>query len=163
MITVDSSSLILLAKLNILDILIENIKHRLVVTGQVYNECLAKKESFDAQLIEERIKERLIAKRDISNRNLYNKIIKDFNLGKGEAEAITLCLELKLGMISDDKKAINACRVLKIKFTTASKLLVQLYKKKLLTKVEANLMTKELQKIGRYSDEIINRLKEDLK
>ena len=163
MIVIDSSSLILLAKLNMLDVLIGNIKYKLVMPEQVYNECLARGDSFDAQIIEKRFKERLITKKDISNKNLYNKILNDFNLGKGEAEAITLCIEIKSGIISDDKKAINACRVLQINFTKVPRLIVQFHKRKIITKEEVNLLINKLQKFGRYSAEIINKLKEDLK
>ena len=163
MIIVDSSSLILLAKLNMLDILIGNIKHKIVIPQLVYAECTAKQDLFDAQIIKQRVTKGLIGTIDISNRKLYNKIVKDFNLGKGEAESITLCIELKSGMITDDKKAINACRVLKIKFTTVPRLVVRFYKKKLLTKTEANLIIKELHRLGRYSDDIMNKVKEDLK
>lgn len=163
MVVIDSSSLILLAKLNLLDILIENTKHKFVISKLVYEECLAKKESFDSIIIEERVKRRLITIRHISSKELHNKITKDFNLGKGEAEAIALCAELKLGIITDDKKAINACRILKIRFTTVARLIVQLYKRNLLTKIQASSMIKELQKIGRYSEDIITKLKEDLK
>lgn len=163
MLIADSSSLILLAKLNILDIVIKNIKHKLTIPKRVYEECTAKKESMDAQLIEQRVKQKLITIRYSSNRSLYDKIVKDFNLGKGEAEAITLCIELKSGIVTDDKKAINACKVLKIRFATAPRILIQLYKKNIFTKIEVNSIMENLQKFGRYSDIIINKIKEDLK
>lgn len=163
MIVIDSSSLILLAKTNALDILIKNIKKSLAIPEQVYAECTARKELFDAQIIEKRIKEKAIAKKSISNQRLCNKIQQDFNLGKGEAEAICLGIELKLGIITDDKKAINACRILKIRFTTMPKLIVQLYKKKLIGKAELDSALTKLQKFGRYSDEIMQKLKEDIK
>jgi len=162
MIVIDSSSLILLAKIGILDIVIKSIKQKLTVPEQVYSECTSKKTLFDAQIIEKRFEERSIARKDIQNRELYNKVLKDFNLGRGEAEAICLCIEFKAGIITDDKKAINACKILKIKIATAPKLLIQLYKKNFITKVEADLAVEQIQKFGRYSDEIINKLKEDL-
>ena len=163
MIVIDSSSLILLAKTGILDIVIKGIKQKLTVPEQVYNECTSNKSLFDAQIIEKRLEERSIARKDIQNRELCKKILKDFNLGKGEAEAISLCMEFKAGIVTDDKKAINACKILKIKFATAPKLLIQLRKKNLITKVEAGLVVEQMQKFGRYSGEIINKLKEDLK
>lgn len=163
MIVTDSSSLILLAKSDILDIIINNAKQKLIIPEQVYYECTAKKELFDAQIIEKRVKEKLITQKNISNKSLYTRILKDFNLGKGETESITLCIELKSGLITDDKKAINACRILKIKFTTVPRLVVYLYKKNIVTEFEAKSIIKKLQKFGRYSDEILNNIKEDLK
>ena len=163
MIVIDSSSLILLAKVDILDIVVKNIKQKLTIPEQVHIECTAKKDSFDAQLIEKRVKEGFIAKKAISNRNLRDKILRDFSLGKGEAEAIGLCIEFKSGIITDDKKAINSCRILKINFTTVPKLVVQFYKKNIITEIEVNSIIKKLRKFGRYSDEILNKIKEDLK
>lgn len=163
MIVIDSSSLILLAKSDILDIIINNAKQKLIIPEQVYLESTEKKELFDAQIIEKRIKEKSITQKNILNKGLYARILKDFNLGKGETESITLCIELKAGLITDDKKAINACRILKIKFTTVPRLVVYLYKTNLIGKIEANTIIKKLQKFGRYSDEIINKVKEDLK
>ena len=163
MIAVDSSSLILLAKINILDVLIKNTKQKLAIPEQVYVECTARKDLLDAQLIEKRVKERLIAKKGVSNKSLCNKLQKDFNLGKGEAESICLSIEFNNGIITDDKKAINACRILKIKFTTVPKLVVQLYKKRMIAEEEVHLIIEKLQKFGRYSDGIIQRVKEDLK
>ena len=163
MIVIDSSSLILLAKINILDAAIKNIKQKLIIPEQVYIECTAKKESFDAQLIEKRVKEGSIVKKGISNISLYGKILGDFNLGKGEAESIVLCIGLKSGIITDDKKSINACRILKISFTTVPHLAVQFYKKKFIAEAEANSIVKKLQKFGRYSDDVIHKFREDLK
>lgn len=163
MVVVDSSSLILMAKAGILDRVIKNLKEKLTITKQVYNETTSKKDAFDAKIIKKRVEERIIEKRGIKNLKLYNEIRKDFNLGKGEAEAIVFCLENKIGLVTDDKRAINACRILRIKFTTVPNLLVRLYKKGLVTKIEANAYLKKLEKFGRYSDEIIQKIKEDLK
>jgi len=52
---------------------------------------------------------------------------------------------------------------LKIEFTTVPKILVQFYKKKILTKNEAVLMMEKLKNLGRCSEGIISRFKEDLK
>ncbi len=163
MLIADSSSLILLAKIGIIDIAIAKIRKKLAIPEQVYAECTAKKELFDAQLIEERVKNGLIEKKHILNASLCEKIFKDFNLGKGEAEAIALCIELKAGLITDDKKAINACKVLKIKFATVPRLAVGFYKKNYIAKNQIDLIISELQSIGRYSNQIIQKMREDSK
>ncbi len=163
MIIADASSLILLAKLNMLDNIIKHSKHKLAIPEQVYEECTIKKGSFDAQIIAERVDKKLIEKRSILDKKFCNKLALDFNLGMGEAEAICLCMDLKSGIITDDKKAINACRVLKIEFATVPKILVQFYKNKILAKDEAVLTAGKLKEMGRYSEDIFNKLKEDLK
>lgn len=163
MVVVDSSSLILLAKISILDKVLKNSKKKLTVTQEVYKESTFKQETFDAKLITKRFEESLIHKKEIKNVGLYNKIRKDFNLGKGEAESVVLCLESEKGLITDDRKAINTCKILKIKFTTAPNLLVRLYKNGLITKNESESYIEKLEKYGRYSATIINKAKEDVK
>ena len=99
----------------------------------------------------------------MKDRGLCQRVRKDFNFGEGEAEAIALCLESGASLITDDKKAINACKLLKIRFTTAGKLLIRLYKKGLITKMEAEACLKRLEKFGRYSSEIMRAMMEELK
>ena len=66
-------------------------------------------------------------------------------------------------MITDDKKAMNACKVLRIEFTTAPNLLVMLYNKKLIKKNEADLYLSRFEKFGRYTNKVLQKIKEDLK
>ena len=162
MIAINSSSLILLAKLSILDKFLQNLKTKLVITNEVEMECILK-DAFDAKIIKKRIEEKVIIKKIISNRNICNKVTEDFNIGKGEAETITLCLENKLDIITDDKKAINACKVLKIKFTTIPNILVEMCRKNIIAKSQTETYAIKLERIGRYKKEIIERIKEDIK
>jgi len=162
MIAIDSSSLILMAKAGILDKIIKNLKRKLTITNQIYNET-TKIEAFDSKIIKKRVEEKAIERKIIRNIKLFNKIKEDFNLGNGEAEAIAFCLENETGLITDDKKAMNACRILRIKFTTVPNLLIRLYKKGVVTKTEANFYLRKLQKFGRYSAEIMEELGEELK
>ena len=50
MIAINSSSLILLAKLSILDKFLQNLKTKLVITNEVEMECILK-DAFDAKII----------------------------------------------------------------------------------------------------------------
>lgn len=162
MIVVDSSSLILMAKSGMLDKVVENLKEKMAITSAVYDESTSKKEVFDANIIRKRVDGGSIKRIEIKNLRLYNKIREDFNLGKGEASAIVACLENKSGIITDDKKAINTCRILKIRFTTAVDLLVALFRKGMITKAETKAYFDKLRKFGRYSDEIVQRIEEEL-
>lgn len=161
MIAIDSSSLILLAKLSILDKFIKNLKKKLTITEKVQQECI-KKDTFDAKLIQKRIEEKKISKSKIKNKAIYNKILDDFNLGNGEAETITLCIENKIDIITDDKKAINTCKILEINFTTIPNIIIKLYQKKIISKPEVYVYIAKLEKIGRYKKEIIDKIKGDL-
>ena len=162
MICIDSSSLILLAKIGILDKLMVNSKEKFAVTDKVYQESTSRNELFDAQIIKSKIEENLIEKVKVRNIILYRKIQRDFSLGEGEAESIALCLETEVDLITDDKKAINACRVLKIRFTTAGKLLVRLNEKGRISDSETKEYIKKLEKFGRYSKAALQEIKEDV-
>ena len=162
MIAIDSSSIILMAKAGILDKIIKNLREKLTITNKIYTET-TKKETFDAQIIKRRVEEKAIQKKGIKNLKLFSKIKDDFNLGNGEAEAIIFCLENKIGLITDDKKAMNACRLLRISFTTAPNLLIRSYKRNLITKTEADLHLNKLEKFGRYSENILRKAMEELK
>ena len=152
-----------MAKADILDKIIKHLQENLAITNQVYNESTSKIDAYDAKIIKKRIEEKAIRKRGIKNLELYKNIQDDFNLGKGEAETIVLCLENKISLITDDKKAMKACKILRIKFTTVPNLLIRLYNKGLMTKIEADLYLKRLEKFGRYSNDILQKIKEDLK
>lgn len=162
MIVIDSSSLILLAKIGILDKVITNLKETPTISEKIYEESTAKEEAWDAKLIKQRVEKKVIAKTKIADVGLCQKIKADFNFGEGEAEAITLCLEKKASLIIDDKKAINACRILGIKFTTAGRLLIRLYSKNLIRKDEAHAYLSNLKKFGRYARNLIQKMKEEL-
>jgi len=157
---VDSPTLILLAKCGLLDLYIKN--RNLRIPQRVKEESIAAQDSFDAKLIHERIKEGKIQAKKIGNIAFYNALLKDFGIGKGEAEAITLAFEEKTILLSDDKKAINACKILNIKFKTALNILVELYRNKTINNDEAKAYLKELVKFGRYSKDLIKKVEEDL-
>ena len=160
MIAIDSSSLILLAKIDMLDIVLKNLAQKMVITPNVFEESTIKKDVFDAKLIERRIAEKNIEIRKIKNKPPYHKIKDDFGIWRGEAESAVLCMENNIGLIIDDKKAIKACKILKIPFTTVANLLIGLYKKDLITKKEITLSLDKLEKFGRYSNQILQTIKE---
>src|SRR3989344_433789 len=108
MYVIDSSSLILLAKIGILDKVIDNIKEKMAIPEKVYDESARQKNTFDAKMIEERIKQKKLDQITVKNRKIYQKIKEDFNLGDGEGECIALCIENRGQLITDDKKALNA-------------------------------------------------------
>lgn len=162
MLCVDSSSLILLAKIGILDKAIASIKEKPTITEAVYQESTFREELFDARMIKSRVEEKHIDKIKVKNTGLCQKIRKDFDLGEGEAEAIVLCVENKADLITDDKKAINACRILNVRFTTTGMLLCKLYERGRITKSEAKIYVKKLETFGRYSKNALQKIREGL-
>ncbi|HLD96958.1 MAG TPA: hypothetical protein VI934_01295 [Candidatus Nanoarchaeia archaeon] len=162
MVVMDSSTLILLAKLGALDKLLESIKEKVILGERVYREVTAK-DTFDAKLIADRVKERLMEIRKIGKVQLFNDLMKDFGCGAGEAESITLSVERGTGIATDDKKAMNACKLLKVRWTTTADVLMEMYNKRKITQEEALAYAERLEKYGWYRRELIEKLKGRIK
>lgn len=158
----DSSTLILLAKSGLLDIFIDNLKSQLIIPKAVENECTSKKDTYDAKLIIQRINEKKIKVETPSNSKICKKLIRDFNIAKGEAEALTLCLDKNQLLLTDDKKAINACKILRLTFATAPDILIRAFEKGLIEQEQAILIFEKLMRYGRYSEDIIQDVKDKL-
>ncbi|RJS86494.1 hypothetical protein CW713_00165 [Methanophagales archaeon] len=155
----DSSTLILLAKKELLDMFLNNFDG-IVAIPKVVREESCNKKTFDALLIEKRIEEEKIKVYEVEKKDLVKKLIEDFNLEDGEAEAIILCIEKGSKILAtDDKNAINACKVLKIKFTTAINILIRAYEKQLIEREKALIKLDNLRVVGRYKEKIIEDAK----
>lgn len=155
MIAIDSSSLILMAKTELLDLFLDNSGLKAFISKAVEKESTAKK-CFDAWLIERKIAEKKIFVKEVKNQGMAKKIAGDFRLHAGEAETIVLCVENKFRLIgTDDFNAMKACSVLDVPFTSALEILLKLNQKKILNKEEALAKLEQLEYYGRYSDEII--------
>lgn len=155
----DSSSLILLAKAEILNKFLEGKK--IYITEIVELEAIEKgkeKGKADAYLLEKLKSDGKIKVKKPSKEKL-NKISEWFNLYKGEKEAVSLALELELPLICDDKKAFNACEVMNIKHTTALNVLFALFKKRKISKAKAKSSLKKLEEFGWYDQELIQKTK----
>ena len=159
---IDSSTLILLAKSGLLDIFIDNLKSQLIIPKAVEYESTSKKDSYDAKLIIQRINDKKIQVQTASNVKVCKKLMRDFNISKGEAEALTLCLDKHQLLLTDDKKAINACKILRLAFATAPDILIRAVEKGLIEKEQAMLIFEKLMRYGRYSEDIIHDLKDKL-
>ena len=163
MIAIDASTLILLAKTELLDLFLENFPPVPFISATVEQEA-TRKESFDALLIRERITEKKIAVKKVENQRLVKKIAGDFKLHFGEAETLALCLENSWRLVgTDDFNAIKACIVLQIEYTSAIDILSKLNKEKKLSKAEALSKLRKLAYFGRYGEEIIDDVKGNLR
>ena len=158
-----SSTLILLARVELLETFLAALNEGVVIPKQVQKECCEEKQSVDALLIRRLIQEKKILVQPVKDKRLYGKILADFPLGKGEAEALALAVSQKARLFAtDDKRAIEASRLLKITFTTAIGILVRMYEKGVLEKDEALAKLESLRKYGRYKKEIIEDAKSRL-
>jgi predicted nucleic acid-binding protein len=152
----DASTLILIAKTEILDPFLRDVGLDVAIPLEVEKECCSVKKSLDALMIRKALDESRIRVIAVKNRKLVTKIQEDFGLGRGEAEAIVLALAEKARILGiDDKNGINACKLLGVAFTTAIGILVRMCEKRLLTTSEALAKLEGLAKYGRYKKSIL--------
>ena len=156
MIVLDASTLILLARTELLDRFVELIDHDVVIPKEVEREACRVKKPLDALVIQRALVEKRIKVVTVKDRKMYRKIREDFALGKGEAQAIVLALSEQSTLLGiDDKNGINACKLLRIPFTTAVAILARMHDKAIISKDEALANLSRLEKVGRYSTEIM--------
>ena len=162
MLFLDASTLILTAKAELLDFLIEASKEPLAISTEVEKEA-TRKNTFDALLIKQRINEKKINVKKTKDQAMVKRTMSDFNMHRGEAETIVLCIENKGKFVAtDDYNAMKACSVLNIEYITSLGILQQLYKNKKLGKEQALLKFEALARYGRFSDEILNDFRKRL-
>jgi predicted nucleic acid-binding protein len=156
MIVLDASTLILLAKAELLDPFLAGVKLAVAIPSEVEKECCGAKKTLDGLMIQKAVDESRIEVFAVKNRKAVAKLQADFSLGRGEAEAIALALQEKAQLLGiDDKNGINACKLLGIAFTTAVGILVRSQQKRLLESLDALAKLELLAKYGRYKMSII--------
>jgi predicted nucleic acid-binding protein len=156
MIVFDASTLILIAKAELLDLFLGHSDVPVAIPGEVRKECCEPRKTLDALVIQKAVEESGIKVIAVRNRRRVARLQADFSLGKGEAEAIALALHEKAQLLGiDDKNGINACKVLSIPFTTAVGILVRSLEKGLLESAAALEKLELLAKYGRYKDSIL--------
>jgi len=148
----DSSTLILLAKIDLLRESAEEIS--IVIPPKVKEECLFK-ESLDALLIKTLIAEGKIKVEKAGNQEAVRKLRADFRIEAGEAQALWLGKRLGVPLAVDDGPTIKACKVLGVQFVTAIHFLINLRARGKLELPLALAKLDALAAYGRYSRKII--------
>ena len=163
MVIFDSSTLILLARTEVLEVFISNFSGQVFMPEKVKEEVLIK-DGEETLQVAALIDGGSIGVLSVDDRKLLQKLMDDFNMDLGEAEAIALALKKKgAAVATDDKNAIRACKLLKIDFITALAVLIRAAEKKLLSKSEALLKLERLESIGRYKKSIIADARRQIK
>jgi hypothetical protein len=153
----DSSTLILTTKIELLHLFLNDIGMEVAIPKAVEQECCGTSKALDALVIRKALDEGRIKARKVRNGKLVAKLISDFTMGRGEAEAIALALEDKARMVGiDDKIGINACKLLGLPFTTAIGLLVRGRQKGLIGADDARIKLAALARFGRYRKSILD-------
>src|ERR1700683_2529858 len=134
----DASTLILVAKVELLDLFLASIGPEVAVPAEVARECCGAKKTLDALMIQKALDDARIKVKVVKNKKLVAKLQTDFSLGMGEAEAIALGLKEKAPLVGiDDKNGINACKLLGLGFVTALAILVRSHEKALVDSNDA--------------------------
>ena len=156
----DASTLILLAKIELLREITEEIN--VIIPEKVKSECLLK-EGIDATLISTLIRETKIVVKKAGSAEAIKKIQQDFRIEAGEAESIWLARRLDCQIAVDDGPTIKACKVIGQRFTTAIHFLLNLASQNRLEKSMALAKLEKLSIYGRYSKKIIEDATKRLK
>lgn len=163
MIVLDASTLILLAKVELLDLFLTQVSVPVVIPNEVARESCGAKRTLDALVIRRTLDTGRIKTMPVKSRGLVSRLRSDFSLGRGEAEAIALALNEKAQLLAiDDKCGINACKFLGLAFTTALGFLIRSREKQLLDAHEALEKLSLLASCGRYRSSIIEDAKRRL-
>lgn len=149
----DSSTLILLAKIEIIRPVTEDIK--VIIPETVKIECLIK-DAFDSRLISSAIEEDKIKVLKVGKQENVTRLCKDFKIHIGEAEALSLALGRKIPFAVDDLPTIKACKILNQSFTTAIHFLINIVKSKKINEDTAIVKLEKLSFYGRYSKRILD-------
>ncbi|MEK6907183.1 MAG: hypothetical protein AABW45_01525 [Nanoarchaeota archaeon] len=154
----DSSTLILLAKINLLK-KVYLYYDKIIIPEHVFKETIEKgktENKEDAYLIEKEIKDKKINILKIKNKNILDEILKNFKCNLGEAEAISLAIDKKSTLFTDDSEAMKICKVYDIEFITALAFLIKLVQDNKVDKEDALIKFQRLAKLGYYSKEILD-------
>ena len=151
----DSSTLILAAKIEHLDVFLKDIEMEVAIPKAVEDEYCDDKKTLDALMIRKALDESRIKVKSVKNRKLVTKLEEDFSMGRGESEAIALALQEKAPLVGiDDKRGINACKLAGIPFTTVIGI-VRSRQKALIDRGDSLLKLSALAKYGRYRNSIL--------
>lgn len=156
MIVFDASTLILLAKVELMDLFLAKVVAEVAIPAEVERECCGHKKTLDGFMIQKALRESRIKVIPLKSEKLVARLQADFSLGRGEAEAVALSLRQSAQLLGiDDKNGINACKVLGLPFTTAAGILVRSCENGLLGRSQALAKLEALRRYGRYKDSII--------
>jgi uncharacterized protein len=159
----DASTLILIAKVELLNLFLKEVGMEVAIPRAVAEECCGSKKTLDALMIQRSVDESRITVKNVKNRKLVTKLEEDFTMARGESEAIALELQERAQIVGvDDKRGIDAWKLVGIPFTTAVAILVRTSQKGLIERSDALLRLAALAKHERYKSSILEDAKRKL-
>lgn len=163
MIVFDASTLILLAKIEILREVLPQMEA--VIPNVVMREATLLKDRLDAQLIGRCVQEELIQIREPKELKKADlaRLMQDFRLSEGEAVALLSAQRQNACLATDDGPEIKACKILGVPFVTAINLLVHAVENGWIPKDTALVKLELLNRAGRYAMRIVQDAREKIK
>lgn len=161
MLIFDASTLILLAKVELLDLFLDDFQGEVLLPRAVEAECVGGPPRLDGMLIQQRIQEGRLAVVEVRQPRVIARLTHDFRLGPGEAEALAFALEQEEAaavVATDDRNAIRACKVLRLGFVTSLGVLVRSVEKGLLTGEDGKRYLRGLASHGRFRPMLIEEV-----
>lgn len=146
---IDSSSLIIFAKANRLDIFIK-LYGDVDITKEIYKETVEDGltiDAPDAKLIREYVENKKIKILELNEKHkiIFNNLKKIYSqLGDGEASAIVLALQIKNGIIIDEKIARQVSKLYGLKPIGTMRVLLEAYKKRTVNEGELEEIVAEI-------------------
>jgi predicted nucleic acid-binding protein len=150
----DASTLILLAKTDLLQIVAS--KMEIHIPSIVDREVQAKPHSYDAQMVARMIMEGVIRVSDKTPGAEVKTLQKQFRLAEGEASALWMAKAKKCVIGIDDGPGIRAAKVLGVPFVTAIHILIGLYEHGDVQQPSALAKLDSLATWGRYSMQLVS-------
>ncbi len=157
----DASTIILLAKVDLLQMIAGNIK--IVIPEAVQKEVLVKPTYYDAQVIAQMLKDKKMSVFSRVSSVHVKKLQEHLRLDIGEAEALSLAKENHWILGIDDGPGIRAAKILDVPFVTAIHILIELYEQGFINEHSALTKLESLQILGRYHIQIIEDAKVRIK
>lgn len=161
---IDSCSIILLAKATVLEAMCK--KYDLIMAKTVYEEVLKGKDKkfMDALLTEKLVKDKKIIVKTAINGKLANKLARDFNLGKGEAETLALVIGRQCdAIVTDNKQGRKSALIHGLKLIGSIDVITALCKLKLIDKNKAKDGLMKLREFGWFQEYLIDNAMEEIK
>lgn len=161
-IVIDATSLILLAKAGLLEILVE--RNKVNAPRLVYEEVIKGKDKGreDSMLVERLMMEKQLSIVSV-NESVKNRVEKMLNLKGGELEVVSFALGKSHIILTDDRKCLSAAKALKIDFITSLDVIASLYKNGAISKHKAAECIETLEEYGWYKKNLIRIYMEAIK
>ena len=159
----DACTVILLAKASVLEAAART--YSITLPRSVYKEVMAGKEKKlpDSLLTERLIQIKLLSIADGNYQELRENLKKDFGMGNGEAESITLAMKGGFDAVAtDNKQGRKAALVNALDLVGSPEIIMALFKLKKITSEKTIHALKLLKKEGWFNELLIERLLEEV-